>query len=727
MNTRRKLYSFDIFDTCLTRLVARPADVFWVLGENVLAHLGNSKPTPDELTDFRLERMRAEREARAQKSNGEVLLADIYAEFDWLEQRGLDRERGMQAEIETEHDLIRPIAAARERIRRARESGARIVFISDMYLPSMVIGSWLVESGMAAPEDPVYVSGEMGVSKKSGDLFRRVAEKEGLDFRRWRHLGDHPVSDLAAPRKLGIQAERWCPAELTEYEERAYCALGDVVAASRLAGTMRCVRVGGGDLTDQNSISNIQCPMSNLQDSCPETFNSNSSNLQPETPTPSTFNLQPATVLSAKGAKRGAGGGDGLELTGERLEAVRSLAADVGAPLLVAFMLFVLRRAREAGVQRLYFLSRRGELPLKIARVFQADFPEIELRYLYSSRWAWRPAAYGRWCRELWDEIVTPRLENKLNAGKILQVLGVESEGFAADFMKECGHLADLESVYAWLSRPEIKAVIERNWHAKRVLLRVYFQQEGIWEKKSIGIVDDGWTGRVQRDLQNLLVAQGGVPELHWFYLGILAVQNSMHHSESGPIHVFLSGAREGSIPGNPVRQLLAHHLVLEEVFLCSNEGFCSGYSHVSGRVVPILRDGLARAQDSFIDAWHQTVLDFARIVSSGNHINELIDRVAIQNAASICQSPPREWVEPLLNQHIAYDVAGAGKLPLAKRLALREIANNRNPLLHDGQLNQYASYWPEGSLAVSSRLVRALALLNAQGWRRFAARVLGG
>ena len=743
--SEHSVYSFDIFDTCLTRLVARPADVFWVLGEKVLAHLGNSKPTPDELTDFRLERMRAEREARAQKSNGEVLLADIYAEFDWLEQRGLDRERGMQAEIETEHDLIRPIAAARERIRRARESGARIVFISDMYLPSMVIGSWLVESGMAAPEDPVYVSGEMGVSKKSGDLFRRVAEKEGLDFRRWRHLGDHPVSDLAAPRKLGIQAERWCPAELTEYEERAYCALGDVVAASRLAGTMRCVRVGGGAFTDQRSISNIQCPRSNVQNSGQGTEGSPSPGPGKDIsevggpksvvrPTwnlePAACNLQPATVSSTKAAN-GAKGGDerseDLKLTGERLEAVRSMAADIGAPLLVAFVLFVLRRAREAGVQRLYFLSRRGELPLKIARVFQADYPEIELRYLYSSRWAWRPAAYGRWCRELWDEIVTPRLENKLNAGKILQVLGVESEGFAADFMKECGHLADLESVYAWLSRPEIKAVIERNWHAKRVLLRVYFQQEGIWEKKSIGIVDDGWTGRVQRDLQNLLVAQGGVPELHGFYLGILAVQNSMHHSESGPIHVFLSGAREGSIPGNPVRQLLAHHLVLEEVFLCSNEGFCSGYSHVSGRVVPILRDGLARAQDSFIDAWHQTVLDFARIVSSGNHINELIDRVAIQNAASICQSPPREWVEPLLNQHIAYDVAGAGKLPLAKRLALREIANNRNPLLHDGQLNQYASYWPEGSLAVSSRLVRALALLNAQGWRRFAARVLGG
>jgi len=183
------IYSFDVFDTCLTRSMARPADVFWMLGGKILAHLGKGTPTLDELTDFRLQRMRAEQVARSKRPKGEVLLADIYAEFDWMEKQGLSRERGMQAEIETEHELIRPIAAARQRIRQARESGARIVFISDMYLPSPVLGSWLVDHGMALPEDPVYVSGEEGASKRSGELFRRVGEKEEIEFRNWRLAG----------------------------------------------------------------------------------------------------------------------------------------------------------------------------------------------------------------------------------------------------------------------------------------------------------------------------------------------------------------------------------------------------------------------------------------------------------------------------------------------------------------------------------------------------------
>lgn len=720
-------YSFDVFDTCLTRLVARPADVFWVLGEKVLAHLGNTKPTPDELTDFRLERMRAEQVARSKRPEGEVLLADIYAEFDWMEKQGLSRERGMQAEIETEHELIRPIAAARERIRRARESGARIVFISDMYLPSMVIGSWLVESGMAAPEDPVYVSGEMGVSKKSGDLFRRVAEKEGLDFRRWRHLGDHPVSDLAAPRKLGIQAERWCPAELSPYEERAYCALGDVVAASRLAGTMRCVRVGGGAFTDENSISNIQCPMSNLQDSCPETFNSNSSNLQPETPTPSTFNLQPATVLSAKGAKRGAGGGDGLELTGERLEAVRSLAADVGAPLLVAFVLFVLRRAREAGVQRLYFLSRRGELPLKIARVFQADFPEIELRYLYSSRWAWRPAAYGRWCRELWDDLMDRRFPMDLRELLNVLGLGLGGTGIADDFLAHFSREHDTEAMFEWLSRPAVADAINQSLAERRKLVLAYLEQEGLWEKTRIGMVDDGWSGKGQRDLRWLLQGREDAPELQGFFLGLGGYR--LPGGECGPQHVFLDYDREGSVPGSPIRLLIWRNHMLEDPFLCGSEGRCQGYRRIGIRIVPMLADGWEGWGLTVVKVWHETVQYFARmfINMATSETVELMTRLSLENTAIFLRFPCAEWVQCFWGIDVSADLMGASRLPMIKRMSLREVAREQNWAGSDAVLGRCVSYWPEGSLAVSGKWVRALAWAKRHGWKWVLGRTLQG
>lgn len=737
------VYSFDVFDTCLTRLLARPADVFWVLGENVLAHLGNFKPTPDELTDFRLERMRAEREARAKKPNGEVLLADIYAEFDWLEQRGLDRERGMQAEIETEHDLIRPITAARERIRRARESGARFLFISDMYLPSKVIGSWLVESGMAVPEDPVYVSGEAGVSKKTGDLFRRVAEKEGVRFSDWVHVGDHPVSDVAAPRKLGIRTERWCPAELTPYEERAYCALGDVVAASRLAGTMRCVRVGGGDSTDQRSISNIQCPTSNVQNSGQGTEGSPSTgpgmdisevggpksvvrptwNLEP-----AICNLQPATVLSTKaanGAKGGAGRSEDLKLTGERLEAVRSLAADIGAPLLVAFVLFVLRRAREKGVQRLYFLSRRGELPLKIARVFQADFPEIELRYLYSSRWAWRPAAYGRWCRELWDDLTDRRFPLAINA--LIRVLGIDESDFADEFVARFAAEENSEAMFEWLSRPTVARAIDRSLAERRALVLAYLEQEGLWDKSRIGMVDDGWSGKVQRDLRRLLHMKGNAPDLQGYFFGLGGYR--LPQEECGVQHVFLDYDREGSIPGSPVRLLIWRHHIPEDLFMCSAEGRCIGYRQTGNGTEPVLAEHSEGWSPRSVSTWQQATLDFAREWRNAGAFAEsaMADRVALDNAAGFLRAPPRELMRCLENVNLRIDVMGAGRVPLIKRMNIRDVMMEQNWAGSAAVLGRCTSYWPEGSLAISGKWVKALAWAKRHGWKRALGRALQG
>ena len=70
--SRPAIHSFDVFDTCLTRLVARPSDLFWVLGRRLLARAGRAEPTPDEVSDFRVERMRASWEARQKRESGEV-------------------------------------------------------------------------------------------------------------------------------------------------------------------------------------------------------------------------------------------------------------------------------------------------------------------------------------------------------------------------------------------------------------------------------------------------------------------------------------------------------------------------------------------------------------------------------------------------------------------------------------------------------------------------------
>ena len=59
------------------------------------------------------------------------------------------------------------------------------------------------------------------------------------------------------------------------------------------------------------------------------------------------------------------------------------------APLLISFTLWVLEEARKMNISRLYFVSRDGELPYKVAKIFSSQYPDVEIKYLYGSRDAW--------------------------------------------------------------------------------------------------------------------------------------------------------------------------------------------------------------------------------------------------------------------------------------------------------------------------------------------------
>ncbi|MGH9181865.1 MAG: hypothetical protein ACRDY5_09140, partial [Acidimicrobiales bacterium] len=72
--------------------------------------------------------------------------------------------------------------------------------------------------------------------------------------------------------------------------------------------------------------------------------------------------------------------------------AIRDVTAGVIAPTLVAYVLWVLADAARTGVRRLYFVSRDGEVLLRVARrlVDRTGSPAgLELRYLHGSRQAW--------------------------------------------------------------------------------------------------------------------------------------------------------------------------------------------------------------------------------------------------------------------------------------------------------------------------------------------------
>ena len=110
--------AFDVFDTLIKRDVARPTDLFALLG-----------------ADFAKARTQAEAEARAAKS-GEVTLAEIYARPCLA---GYDPAAECAAEIACAVPNLPVLKAARA----LHAQGKRLYYISDMYLPKVQLDAML--------------------------------------------------------------------------------------------------------------------------------------------------------------------------------------------------------------------------------------------------------------------------------------------------------------------------------------------------------------------------------------------------------------------------------------------------------------------------------------------------------------------------------------------------------------------------------------------------------
>jgi FMN phosphatase YigB (HAD superfamily) len=197
-------FSFDVFDTVVTRSVPRPGDVFMLLGERLGESCGCS---PKAFADIR---RAAESDLRRSVRPGEDLtLEDIHREI--LRRRQLPDDlvaEFMAAEADAEVACARLWEPGAALLERWRTQARFVGFLSDMYLPANVVRRLLEQVGAWQEGDIVYVSGEERATKASGSLFSVVGARRGIEPRKWVHFGDHAASDVAVPRRLSMRAVR---------------------------------------------------------------------------------------------------------------------------------------------------------------------------------------------------------------------------------------------------------------------------------------------------------------------------------------------------------------------------------------------------------------------------------------------------------------------------------------------------------------------------------------
>ena len=263
-NANMIVKSFDIFDTVLVRIWARPTDMFWELGVQ-LRQAKLIQVSPETWQQMRVE---AENIARQKTATGEITLCQIYEQLMFFCNWSVsDVEKAIHYEIELERVSLGPVPVNQQKIQELHKQNQSIIFISDMYLPSEVIKGFLKDHKIWAEGDRIYVSGEVGENKGSGKLFQHHLTQHQLTASQLHHTGDNLYSDIKVPKKLGINVQPFLETHLNRYES----SIADdrllplrfrslLVGASRLT-RLHCPESDPHNKTIWNTASNVIAPV----------------------------------------------------------------------------------------------------------------------------------------------------------------------------------------------------------------------------------------------------------------------------------------------------------------------------------------------------------------------------------------------------------------------------------------------------------------------------------
>lgn len=239
-----KLYSFDVFDTLITRSVAIPTGIFTIM-QNELCANPQYKNIPDFIrTNFCLLRLEAEKRARrdccANKCE-DITFDEIYEKIEECGITKNDAQLIRQLELETEKRNVIPIYTNIEKLKELIHEGKEVILVSDMYLSSNIIRELLLPYGKCFHNIQIYVSSEYKKCKHTGNLFRIIRREKQIAFHEWVHYGDNPVNDVRSALKLGIHGRQLGYPSLYDYEKKLNSSVEGY--AQLVFGTTRNIRI----------------------------------------------------------------------------------------------------------------------------------------------------------------------------------------------------------------------------------------------------------------------------------------------------------------------------------------------------------------------------------------------------------------------------------------------------------------------------------------------------
>lgn len=280
----------------------------------------------------------------------------------------------------------------------------------------------------------------------------------------------------------------------------------------------------------------------------------------------------------------------GSNRSNDALKGIYELSRETYGNIIVYYAWWVLRKAQVQGVHRLYFLARDGYVLYEIAKIISRNCNiDIDCRYLYCSRQSLRIPAFHLMGEEMFEYIFM-RAE-KLTASVIMSRTGLSAERIHAVY-EDVGF--DIKNADILLSVSEYD-VLCRKLRASTLFIEFvysasreaydnavgYFIQEGLLDDISIGIVDSGWCGSMQRTLHMLLDTAGFKRRLTGFYFGLYRYPKD----GCGDFLTFYFSPKS-----NPWKKVLFSNNLFE-CMLSAPHGMTMGYDTNGSIYGPVLQD----------------------------------------------------------------------------------------------------------------------------------------
>lgn len=197
----------DVFDTVLWRAVARPEDLFLTLARTIRAEHGLAIGDQEFLVARTRAEARARRAAMIERGTPECTIEEIWQEMpDSAVGIGTDRAGCLEVELAVEGRHLRLHPAVADAFATARRHGVGVTLVSDIYVSSAQLRSWLEAAGLDLTGIEVVTSSERHRNKWDGLLAEVFAANGGAEV--CLHLGDNPFSDIIAARRAGARTCR---------------------------------------------------------------------------------------------------------------------------------------------------------------------------------------------------------------------------------------------------------------------------------------------------------------------------------------------------------------------------------------------------------------------------------------------------------------------------------------------------------------------------------------